>query len=77
MAKHSKNSQVAMILTHLQTGEAINPLDALSVYGCYRLGAVIHKLKQEGYAISSTIHRYKKPSGKQGHYAVYRLESAK
>lgn len=77
MAIHSNDSQTAMILNHLQKGATINPIEALDKYGCFRLGAVIYNLKKEGYEISSTLYYFTKPSGKQGHYAVYRLESAK
>lgn len=73
MATHQSDSQIMVILNHLKTGEELNPLYALSKYGVYRLGAIIHALKQEGYNISSRIEHYTKPSGKKGHYAVYKL----
>lgn len=73
MAIHSADSQMAMVLKHLESGREINPIEALNKYGCFRLGAIIFELKKEGYAISSRIHRYKKPSGKDGHYAIYKL----
>lgn len=62
-----------MVLAHLQSGKEINPIEALNKYGCFRLGAIIFELKKEGYAISSRLHWYKKPSGKKGHYAIYKL----
>jgi hypothetical protein len=74
MAKHGNDSQVMLVLNHLKTGAEINPLDALSKYGCYRLGAVIYILKREGYSIATRLEDYIKPSGKRGRYAVYRLE---
>lgn len=77
MTIHSNDSQTGIILNHLKTGATINPMEALSMCGCFRLGAVIYTLKKEGYEISSTLYYYTKPSGKQGHYAVCRLESAK
>lgn len=77
MAMHCENSQVAMVLNHLQEGKEINPIEALNKYGCFRLGAVIYVLKNEGYNISSRIHRFKKPSGRYGHYAIYKLEECK
>ena len=73
MRIHSEDSQIMIILNHLKTGAELNPLEALSKYGVYRLGAIIYDLKKEGYAISSRLEHYKKPSGKKGHYAVYRL----
>ena len=74
MVRHKVDSQVTVILNHLQTGAEINPLEALSKYGVYRLGAIIFILKEEGYNIKARRQEYKKPSGKKGHYAVYRLE---
>ena len=73
MAKHKADSQVTLILNHLKSGREINPKEALANYGCFRLGAVIFVLKDEGYNISSRLHYYTKPSGKKGHYAVYKL----
>jgi hypothetical protein len=73
MRIHSEDSQIMIILNHLKTGAELNPLEALSKYGVYRLGAIIYDLKQEGYNILSRIEHYKKPSGKRGHYAVYKL----
>ena len=74
MAIHCSDSQVALILNHLEQGNEINPMEALEKYGCFRLGAVIYVLKGEGYKIHTRIQRYKKPSGRPGHYAVYKLE---
>ena len=74
MVRHRVDSQVTVILNHLQTGAEINPLEALSKYGVYRLGAIIFILKEEGYNIKARRQEYTKPSGKKGHYAVYRLE---
>jgi hypothetical protein len=67
---------MALILKHLLSGKEINPLEALSEYGVYRLGAIIFNLKQEGYNISTRKELFEKPSGRKGHYAVYRLEEA-
>ena len=74
MAKHKSDSQVTLILNHLKSGKEINPKEALSKYGCLRLGAIIFILKEEGHSISSRLHLYTKPSGKKGRYAVYKLE---
>lgn len=74
MAVHDINSQAGMVLKHLQSGKEINPLEALSKYGCYRLGAVIFALKQDGYKINTRIERFTKPSGRKGCHAVYKME---
>ena len=74
MAKHQSNSQASLILNHLLSGKEITPMEALELYGCFRLGAIIYILKDDGYKIHTRIHRYKKPSGKRGLYAIYKLE---
>lgn len=74
MAVHRVDSQASVILNHLKEHKEINPLEAFSKYGVYRLGAVIFILKDDGYNISARLHKYTKPSGKRGKYAIYRLE---
>lgn len=44
-------SQEQQILEHLKAGHALTPIEALQQFGCFRLGARIHDLKQRGYAI--------------------------
>ena len=46
-------TQKEAILRHLQSGKTITPLEALNLYGCYRLGARIWELRDEGYKIKS------------------------
>lgn len=41
-------SQCEKILIHLQAGKSINPIQALNLYGCFRLGARIYDLKKLG-----------------------------
>ena len=49
----STHSQRAQIRAHLEAGRSITPLEALDLYGCFRLGARIHELKGEGLPILS------------------------
>lgn len=44
-------TQTKQILAHLKTGRSITPIDALNKYGCFRLGARIYDLKQDGHNI--------------------------
>ena len=55
--------QKQQILAHLKTGRSITPIDALDDFQCFRLGARIWDLKQDGH----TIHRdmVKVASGKR------------
>lgn len=63
-------SQKSKILAHLKEGKTITPLPALYLYGCFRLAAIIHLLRNDGYNISTTRIRTKK--GK--YVAQYKLE---
>ena len=44
-------SQEKQILNDLLTGCSITPIDALNRYGCFRLGARILSLRQQGFNI--------------------------
>lgn len=48
-------SQTQQILNHLRSGKHITPLEALNRFGCFRLGARIHELKEAGYRIRSRM----------------------
>lgn len=63
-------SQSELILSYLQQGNRISPLQALDLFHCFRLGARIYDLKRRGIAIKTVIIEDKK-SGK--HFAEYSL----
>jgi len=63
-----KDSQEKMILRHLDSGLGLTPIQALSFFGCFRLAAVIHKLKKKGHNITTKM---VEKDGK--HYAKYHL----
>ena len=64
-----KKSQTAMILKALKKGRKLTPLDALSEFGCFRLGARCFDLKQAGHNIVTTM--VKSSTGKR--FASYEL----
>lgn len=62
-------TQNDLILSHLKSGKTITPLEALELYGCFRLGGRILELRQKGFNIETeTQHE----NGK--HFARYRLK---
>ena len=64
-------TQKNMILSYLKEGKTITPLEALRMFGCLRLSAIIFILKHDlGYDISTT--RVKTAKGK--YVAQYKLE---
>lgn len=44
-------SQLERIKSHLSSGQSITALEALGVYGCYRLAARINELRDRGMPI--------------------------
>ena len=47
----TKDSQCKKILDFLKEGNGITPIDALNLFGCFRLGARIADIKKMGYNI--------------------------
>ncbi len=50
---HSKPTQEARILRYLANGKSLTPLQAIRMFGCFRLGARIYQLKKAGHKIWS------------------------
>ena len=48
-------SQRDEILKELKSGQPITPMKALYKFGCFRLGARIHELKNRGFNIHSEL----------------------
>lgn len=65
-------TQADRIFLHLKAGKEITPIDALNLYGCFRLGARIYDLRQQGHRITR---RMVTENGKT--FAAYRMEQAK
>jgi len=63
------DSQNKQIRQHLERGLSITPIDALLHYGCFRLSARIHDLRDEGMNIETEmVYKDKKK------YASYKLK---
>lgn len=63
-----KMTQNSLILKHLQENGKINPLESLNLYGCFRLGARIYNLREEGHLIETV----RKKNGVKGNtFAEY------
>lgn len=61
-------TQNKLIINHLQQGKTLTSLEALKLFGCFRLSARIAELKNQGFdIISNNI----KENGKT--FAEYRL----
>jgi hypothetical protein len=61
-------TQKEQIKKYLLSRKTITPIQALNKFGCFRLAAVIYKLKNEGLKIVTEIEYNKKKQ-----YAKYKL----
>lgn len=68
-----KISQNKQILNYLQQGNAITQAKAVEIFGCYRLSARIHDLREEGYDIKATTRIVKNRYGNSVSFAEYEL----
>jgi hypothetical protein len=64
------DTQAARILDYLQTHDGITPLQALDLFGCFRLAARISDLREAGWPVVTD--RLHLANGKV--VALYRLE---
>ena len=51
-------SQKSRILNHLKTGRAITQIEALNLFGCFRLASRIEELRSQGYDIKTVMIDY-------------------
>lgn len=70
--KAKNTTQKDMILSYLQLGQSLTPMEALKYFGCFRLASRISDLRRKGYPIERTMIEDKK-SGKR--YASYSLST--
>jgi hypothetical protein len=59
-----------VILDHLQQGKTISQAEAIELCDCYRLSAVIDRLRKQGFEI---VTHYEKNSRTTGTHARYEL----
>lgn len=67
-------TQKEMILRFMQENGSITQAEAVTEFGCYRLGARIWDLKRDGYAIKSEMITKKNRYGKPVNFTRYSLE---
>lgn len=72
--KDERRNQKSVILAHLKRFGSIEPLTALREYGCYRLGARIADLRNDGHnIITETMTSVSRITGRTVHFAKYKL----
>lgn len=66
--------QLQQVLEHLKQFKTITPIEALDRYGCFRLSAVILKLRDLGYDIVTHRERNSKRTGTHARYEYRGVE---
>jgi len=61
-------TQKDKVLAHLQENKKINPMEGLNLYGTFRIAAIIHTLRDEGYNIETKMINN---GVKKNHFAEY------
>ena len=64
-----RESQNKAILRDLQAGQKIDPITALSRYGCFRLSARIFDIKKQGHDVQTELTQH--PIEKDKRFATY------
>ena len=70
------DSQKKKVFNHLFFGKTITPIEALKLFGAFRLSAIIYDLKQDGYDIKTTIINNGEKRYAQYNYTGYYTEPA-
>lgn len=68
--------QTDRLLDYLKEHRAINPMEAWTKLGIYRLGARVFDLRRAGHPISSARQKVPNRFGEECRVASYRLETA-
>ena len=67
-------SQTRLILAYLESGRSITPLDALNLFGCFRLSARIFELREKGFEIVTDYDETVTVDGDKKRFARYWLK---
>ena len=70
-----KLTQYDRVLDHLARHKKLSQKQAINLYGCYRLSAVIYLLRKDGYNISTSYKSGKNRFGDTVSWAEYKLET--
>jgi len=52
---NESEAQTRQVLKHLEDGNTITPIEALNLFGVFRLADVIFKLRNKGHGIKTTM----------------------
>ena len=68
--QNTYNTQVEKVLSHLKQGRSITQVDAIRFFKCYRLSAIIKRLRNQGYEIVTYSERNSSGTGTHARYEL-------
>ena len=69
------NTQLNQVLSHIKQGRSITQVDAIRLFHCYRLSAIIEKLRRQGYDIVTHNERNSSGTGTHARYELKEVQS--
>jgi hypothetical protein len=64
------NTQTTQVLDCLKQGQSITQVDAIRLFKCYRLSAIIKRLRNQGYDILTYNERNSSGTGTHARYEL-------
>ena len=64
------NTQLNQVLSHLKQGRSITQIDAIRLFNCSRLSAIIEKLRRQGCDIVTYNERNSSGTGTHARYEL-------
>ena len=68
--ENTYNTQVEKVLSHLKQGRSITQVEAIRLFKCYRLSAIIKRLRNSGYDIVTYNVRNSSGTGRHARYEL-------
>ena len=69
------NTHQTQVLDHLKQGRTISQAEAIRYFDCYRLSAVICRLRKAGYEITKHDERNQNNKGTHARYELKEVQS--
>ena len=69
------STQLKKILAYLKQGKTISQAEAIDLFNCYRLSAVIQRLRRQGHDIVTHHEKNSRTTGSHARYELREVEA--
>lgn len=69
------STQLKQVLTYLKQGKTISQAEAIDLFNCYRLSAIIQRLRNAGYDIVTYNERNSSGTGTHARYELNEVQA--